>query len=43
MGFEELGCNAAYIATPLPLQQAAPLLQGLAKSKALLNGLQTDC
>jgi hypothetical protein len=43
MRFEELGHSAAYIATPQPLQQAAPLLQQLAKSRALLNGLQIAC
>jgi hypothetical protein len=42
MGFEELGYNAVYIATPQPLQQAAPLLQELAKSKAFLTGLQIN-
>jgi hypothetical protein len=43
MRFEELGYGAAYNATPQPLQQAAPLLQQLAKSRALLYGPQIDC
>lgn len=42
MRLEELGYGAAYNATPQPLQQAAPLLQQLAKSRTLLNGLQMD-